>query len=215
MHADTDHPAPLHRRSRWRTAEGAALTWREWISFPVACWQWVLLKTLGHRVERPWIPPSATRALAAHLPPDSHVLEIGSGFSTLWLSRRCARLLSIEADQGWFEHLRGTLAARGLTHVDLQFRWVGTEMSDFSQIPDHSLDLCVVDGGPRCACAQAAVPKLKPGGWLYLDNSDTNPDAKAFLRQLAAAGKCTLTAYRGFPPACLYVSEGLVAVFPS
>lgn len=211
MTATLANPPLPPRRSRWRTAEGAALSPCEWLSFPVACAQWLLLKIAGRRVERPWIPPSATRALARHLSSSARVLEIGAGFSTLWLARRCAALTSIEADRTWFEQMQRILAARRMTHVDLQFRWVAHEMADFSSISDRSLDLCIVDGGPRRACLEAALPKLKPGAWLYLDNADSNPDAKDLLRGLAAENRCTLATYRGFPPACLYVSEGIVA----
>jgi predicted O-methyltransferase YrrM len=43
---------------------------------------------------------------------------------------------------------------------------------DLSEYVDGSLDLVVVDGILRDECVQAAVPKLRPGGWLYLDNTD-------------------------------------------
>lgn len=201
------------RRSRWRTAEGITLKPSEWLSLPQAGLRWILLNTLGRRVERPWIPPAATRALAEHLTPQARVLEIGAGNSTLWLAPRCAALTSFESDQAWFEAMRAKLAARNLAHVDLQYRWVAHEMADFSFLPDASLDLCLVDGGPRLECAQAAVPKLKPGGWLYLDNADTNLDAKQFLLDLARQNRCSLRFHRGFPPACLYVTEGIVAQF--
>ena len=40
--------------------------------------------------------------------------------------------------------------------------------------PDASLDLFVVDGWYRLICARAALPKLKPGGLLLIDNTDWN-----------------------------------------
>ena len=37
---------------------------------------------------------------------------------------------------------------------------------------DESFDLVAVDGRARCACVWHARAKVKPGGYLMLDNSD-------------------------------------------
>ncbi|MBI5865098.1 MAG: hypothetical protein HZB38_11445 [Planctomycetes bacterium] len=40
------------------------------------------------------------------------------------------------------------------------------------QHPDATFDVILVDGRARPACIQHAIPKLKPSGWLVLDNAD-------------------------------------------
>jgi len=41
-----------------------------------------------------------------------------------------------------------------------------------SAFQDGSFDFALVDGKQRAACMQAIIPKLKPKGWVYLDNTD-------------------------------------------
>jgi len=197
-------------RSRFRTAEHEPLTWRQWLELPPAITYWILLKLTGRRAKLPWIPASARREIARLLPANARVLEVGAGMSTLWLAPRCAQIISFESDQGWCDVLQAELTRRKLDHVDLQHRWLAHEMADFSLVPDDSLDLCVIDGGPRHECARAAPPKIKPGGCIYLDNADTNLDAKRLLLELANDGGWSVSIHRGFPPACLYVTEGIV-----
>ena len=38
--------------------------------------------------------------------------------------------------------------------------------------PDEYFDIIVVDGRARPSCVQQAIPKLKKGGWLIIDNSE-------------------------------------------
>ena len=38
--------------------------------------------------------------------------------------------------------------------------------------PDESYDLVVVDGRARASCVQRAISKIRPGGYLLLDNSE-------------------------------------------
>lgn len=198
-----------NRPTRFHTQDGGLAPFGAYFRLPVALGQWLQLRFFGRRVECPWIPSSATRLIERHLSPGARVLEIGAGMSTLWLAQRCKSLLSIEADQEWFDRLGAILAERGLKHVDLQFRWRADDMCDFSTIPDASLDLCFIDGGPRLECLRAALPKLKPDGWLYVDNTDLYPDTKEYLATLPPAQSC-LTFHRGFAPACLFVNEGAI-----
>jgi hypothetical protein len=48
----------------------------------------------------------------------------------------------------------------------------------FEELQDGSLDFVVVDGHYRQACIRAAIPKLKMGGLLLLDNSNWLSDAE-------------------------------------
>jgi predicted O-methyltransferase YrrM len=201
------------RRSRFRTSDGNTAPVAAWARLPQCAAQWVFARVTGRRPELPWIPYPAIDALARRIRPDWRVLEIGAGMSTAWLGRRAAAVTSYEADRGWFEFLQQRFAAAYASHIDLQHRWLAAEMCDFSQIADRSLDLAFVDGGPRLQCAQAALPKIKPGGLLYVDNVDDSaqPDStKRFLLARAAERRERLTFYVGFPPAALFVNEGAI-----
>lgn len=204
---------PATSRSRFRTTDGNTAPLAAWARLPQCVWQWTVARLTGRRPELPWIPYPAIDALAQRIRPDWRVLEIGAGMSTVWLARHAAAVTSYESDRGWFEFLQRRFAVAGARHVDLQHRWIAAEMCDFSQIPDGSLDLAFVDGGPRLDCARAALSKLKPGGLLYADNIDDSaqPDSlKRFLRARAAERGERLTFYVGFPPAALFVNEGAI-----
>jgi len=205
IRGDTDS-----RPTRFHTQDGRLAPAAAYFTLPIALAQWLQLRLFTRQVERPWIPPSATKKIQQRLSPGARVLEIGAGMSTLWLAARCQTLLSIEADRKWFDRLGAILAARQIQNVDLQFRWRAHEMCDFSTVADGSIDLCFIDGGPRLQCIQAALAKLKPDGWLYVDNTDLYPETKQFLEPLGQTKTCRLTHHRGFPPACLFVNEGIV-----
>jgi len=205
------------RRSRFHTARGDAASPAAWLHLPQAAGLFILQRLLHRRLTVPWIPFTAIRALGRRLAPTSVVLEVGSGMSTLWLADRCARLVSIEADEQWFRQVRELLQRRGFTHVDLRFLWKSAEMSAFEEFADGSLDLVIVDGGPRELCTKAALPKLRPGGAIYVDNTDV-PDlsgaCREFLEHTARTTGGGLYYYRDFPPGNLYVSEGMLLVMP-
>lgn len=137
--------------------------------------------------EHPWLAPGAIAWLEENLRPDMHGWEWGSGRSTLWFARRLAHLTSIESDAAWFAQVTRLVRNSGLTHVDLRHipldhAEADTYRNDYVPLPanpaaigsepDASLDFVVVDGWYRPVCARAALPKLKPGGLLLIDNTD-------------------------------------------
>jgi len=201
------------RRSRLHTACGDPIAWSACLRLP-ATLPWILgPRVVPWRPAVPWIPFSAARALARQLSAASIVVEVGSGMSTLWLARRCSRLVSIEADEPWFHRVQGRLRGEGYTHVDLRFRWRVEEMCDFREFADGSLDLVIVDGGPREACLLAALPKVRIGGAVYVDNTDEpriSGQCRERLREAAIATGGDLRCFRDFSPGNLFVSEGML-----
>ena len=64
---------------------------------------------------------------------------------------------------------RQNIDQAGLTNVSLYLRPL-EDYANVDDIPDESVDFCVVDGAVRGRCVTAIIPKIKPGGWVYLDN---------------------------------------------
>jgi hypothetical protein len=137
--------------------------------------------------DHPWLAPDAIVWLEQHLCPDMRGFEWGSGRSTLWFAKRLAALTSIESDAAWFQEVTRRVRESGLTNVDLrhiplEHPDAQTYAFDYSPLPanpaailglqDSSLDFVVVDGWYRPVCARAALPKLKPGGILLIDNTN-------------------------------------------
>lgn len=198
--------------SRFSTTGGQFVGWANVAHFPVSLWQAVVRKCTGHIPRQPWIPFAARRALEQRLRPDFHVWEVGAGYSTLWLSDRVAKVTSVEASRAWHERLSAIIRQEKITNVDLRREWQAGRMADFSEIPDGSLDLLFVDGGPRGLCLKHGFPKVRSGGYVYLDNWDTKEfwgDAADFPARHAAEISRT-ESFIDFVPAQVGVYEGLL-----
>jgi precorrin-6B methylase 2 len=201
------------RRSRFHTLRGDRAPLSAWVDFPACLTQMLVFKAFGHRPALPWIPYAAIRFLRRRITPAWRVLEIGAGMSTLWLARHCGQVDSIEADQRWVDLLRADIARHGVTNARVLFRWRADEMCDFRDWPDGSLDLAFVDGGPRPQCLEAALPKVKPGGFVYVDNTDsvkTAQNSRELLEAYAREHRCPMWIFRGFVPCNLFVNEGML-----
>lgn len=140
-----------------------------------------------------------------HVNRRTSVFEYGYGGSTLFFAGTAGRVVSVEHDPVWFARVSDALAATSLDTYEhllrepepLQAgnpragRWrssrvefAGHSFERYPQSiddqPDHGLDLVVVDGRARLACLERAVPKLRDGGHLVLDNSERAEYEPAF-----------------------------------
>jgi predicted O-methyltransferase YrrM len=122
--------------------------------------------------ETPWLTPGALWFLEQllKLQPRLRVLEFGCGGSTFWLAKQGANLVSIEHDKHWQTVVQERLDCEGLK---AELRLLPRPYDGVcAQFPDQCLDLVLVDGRDRIRCVRAAMPKLRPGGVLMLDNAE-------------------------------------------
>ena len=174
---------------------------------------------------KPWIPFSAATWLEHYLQPSMKVFEYGSGGSTIFLSERARQVYSVEHDKEWHAQVSKALAQRGITNCCYQlhepkaitglfsavddsqiFRFIyddyypGTTVDEYVRAidvcPDHTFDLVVVDGRVRTACIEHAISKIRPGGYLMLDNSN-NDDVAEIVHKLRSYPH---TDFRGIAP---------------
>lgn len=176
--------------------------------------------------EVPWIPYVARAWLSSHVTPAMRVFEFGSGGSTVFLARRARAVVSVEHDPEWCARLRQTLATEHLTNCTLILRepvrqaapssgsrayastkpaYAGMDFGEYVRTidayPDETFDLVFVDGRSRKACLAHAIPKVRVGGLLVLDNSDNREYADA-LRLFAHLPRTDLHGYGPYwPPA--------------
>lgn len=138
----------------------------------------------------PWIPHLSREYLERLIQPDWYAFEWGSGGSTLWLAPRVQQLISVEHDPEW-----GAKTQVVLPNVEYQL--IPPEHGEFGAnkaMPQLYLagpignvnfkryacsidgrgpfDLVLVDGRARASCLLHAVPEVRPGGWLVLDNAE-------------------------------------------
>ena len=122
----------------------------------------------------PWLTQDAIRILTSLLKPTDHILEFGSGRSTIWFAKRVGKITSVENHAAWFKVVEQMLKSLNWKvdyslvpddeHQEAGYREL------LSRIPDESIDLCLVDGGPRALCAVESVSKVKRGGFVVIDN---------------------------------------------
>ena len=145
--------------------------------------------------EAPWITFAARRFLDGIVGPRSAVFEFGTGGSTLYFARRAASLISVEHDPAWAETVRAAISAARLdrswrlllvapeagsggdpadpaAHHSSDGRSFRAYASAIDACADESLDVVSVDGRARPSCVAHARTKIKPGGYLLLDDSE-------------------------------------------
>lgn len=182
-------------------------------------------RLFGRRPQVPMISYRARRVIESllgsvrdHRGPGARMVEFGSGGSTPWFAARARFVLSVEDDPAWFALVRARLAAQGIANVRHELR-AADVYADLSSIADASLDFALVDGSDREGCVRAVVPKLKPGAYLYLDNTDkdmTRPGgdlrrAEAALINAVAARGGSLRYFSDFSPGNFFVEQGALA----
>jgi hypothetical protein len=206
------------RRSRFHDEKGNRIDFGGMIYAPAALISAILRVGFGYRGRRPMISYRAARVIEAELTPQSRCVEFGSGFSTPWLARRCGFLLSLENDQLWHDTVRQMLAGPEFSHVRYEFR-VPEAFAELSNIDDGSLDFIMIDGWDRHGCVQCALSKVKPGGMIYLDNSDkdmTRPDgdlrrAETALLDAVTARSGSVRYFTDFAPTNFFAEQGMMA----
>ena len=121
-------------------------------------------------------------AIEELIKPDHNVLELGSGGSTIFFSRRCKSVKSYETTPIWEEKVRSALP--NPSNVVL---FCGKESAITRSIrrePDGYYDWLIVDSAPigrtfgfRFRMMGRSIPKLKIGGFMVVDNYDSDhPD---------------------------------------
>lgn len=135
----------------------------------------------------PWIPYVAQEFLDSILTPDMRVFEWGSGGSTVYFAERVASVVTVEHEHGELQPDLENVTALFIPPEDGElgtdpakpehyysesypgknFRRYASAIDDF-----EPFDLVFVDGRARPSCLRHAKAKVKPGGWLVLDNSD-------------------------------------------
>jgi len=140
--------------------------------------------------DHPWLTRDAVAHLANYLRPGHRGLEWGSGRSTIWFAKRLAHLTSVEHHAGWYDEINTALQKETLSNVSYLFREdAETYVEVATSFEPESLDFILVDGILRDRCAQAALPILKSGGCLviddahrYLPSDASTPHARTFAQ---------------------------------
>ncbi len=144
---------------------------------------------------RPWVTFRAQDWLDEHVRSGMEVREFGSGGSTVYFARRGCVLRSVEHDRDWHELVKASVPGDAAGRLELNLREPEGDSADeghgaegygsqrlegrfegyasvFDDDAEGSVDMAFIDGRARNACARHAVGKVKPGGWIVLDNAE-------------------------------------------
>ena len=133
----------------------------------------------------PWIPYAAVSFLSGRLTPELTVLELGSGYSTLWFMGRVARVVSLEHNEKWLAWMRERVGP----NVNLISTAGGTPDTYLAPLRGtrERFDLILIDGIHRIDAFQAALQILTPSGVIVLDDSHRPSYGLVFI-EAAKAG---------------------------
>ncbi len=149
----------------------------------------------------PWISFPAIDLLSKTLGPADRVFEYGGGGSTLFWIDRVAEVVTVEHDAEWFNALKDRMkgeqradwtglersavsgdlvpapdpsdpdhyASSDANYAHMNFKAYASAIDAY---PDGHFDVVMVDGRARTSCLVHALPKLRKGGLLILDNAE-------------------------------------------
>jgi len=161
--------------------------------------------------DAPWLTEGAVHFLGNYLFPSDVGFEWGSGRSTIWFASRVGKLYSVEHNIEWFNWVKERID--GISDVTLYYRELPSNSNvEYIEVineacDDNSLSFCLIDGRARDLCAEAAAPKIKPGGLLIIDDAeryfptnDSAPGSKSVYRNARweRLHKITLEDWRSF-----------------
>ena len=193
---------PGTRAGRFHTAR-EPMPLAGWLRYPAAWWR----ARRGDRPERPWIVPAGIGWLRRRIRSDWVVLELGAGRSTPWFARRAGQVLSFEDIEFWVDETRSRLRMLGLENVELRHRPVEKLAAEVDSLPNASFDLVAMDflESPtvtRIDVLKPAMTKVRPGGYLLLDDSDRPGYSEAFELLAGWRFRKFVGVKDGWPEAC-------------
>lgn len=129
----------------------------------------------------PWVPellPSVQAEIETFLASRGlpFVLEVGSGWSTVWFAQRAGLVHSLEDDQDWYGEVLRALD----DNYDGTNAWRVEHVKNPKDMPKEvarmecEYDLVLIDGGPddtRLASLFASLTKVVDVGWIVLDDA--------------------------------------------
>lgn len=104
------------------------------------------------------------------LRPEDVAFEFGSGNSSLWLSTKVSRVLSVESDAAWATEVRAT--APGNVELVTASLHDSNEYLDMWDRHGATATIAIVDGRRRVECVERILRSPNRLRWLILDDAD-------------------------------------------
>ncbi len=144
----------------------------------------------------PWMNYPVIKFLEDRLKPDQTMFEFGSGYSTLFYTKRIKSVTSVENNHEWLEHLKDTLPDNS-TVIYQELELDGYYCRTIETLSQH-FDIIVIDGFDRVNCMRHSLPWVTDRGVIILDDSQREKYIPAF--EMARAGDFRELSFEGIKP---------------
>lgn len=127
----------------------------------------------------PWYTYPAIEYLSQFDFSDKNILEFGSGYSSVFWSKKCKNLISIEHRKSWID-----IVAEFIDKQNVQLLYKNeNDYTEICKTSNTKFDIIIIDGIKRAACAREISSCLNlDSGIVILDNSDWYPETSKYLR---------------------------------
>lgn len=121
----------------------------------------------------PWYVKESINFLETVLTKDMNGFEWGGGMSSIWIAKRIKHLTTVENVVNWIKRIRRAKKEFNVTNLNvIQKERNSKEYPNaINKFPDNHFDCIFVDAHQRVQCINNAIKKLKPGGYLILDDA--------------------------------------------
>jgi hypothetical protein len=172
----------------------------------LAALSWLRLKLTGRYLAKPWWVFKAIREVAKSLRRTDRVLEVGAGYSTIWLAQRCQYVCSIEESSPWASIVTREAHQNGLGNIEILIG--DSRLLLNQQLRIANWDVLVIDGsGDRLGMFKDLLSSPRRPRILIYDDTDKAPNQVALQVATQAYVRDT---YRGFKPQTLHACETTV-----
>lgn len=111
------------------------------------------------------------------------IFEYSSGYGSLWWSRRCHHLYSVEDNPEWFQEI----CTQKTENHSLTLQKNEQDYVNYIDRLSGKIDVVIVDGNYRAACAKKIVGLVEDGArfdMIIFDNSDWWPETIRYLEEM-------------------------------
>lgn len=152
-------------------------------------------------MNKPYMKKNEWNFLSSHLDENHIMLEYGSGNSTLHLAKKVKKLMSIEHDYTWYNHVLEL--TKEFDNIELILiepnkpRTLPTKYEEFQDYINYienvslSFDRVLIDGRARQWCAEKILNRLNDNHIVFLhDFSEERPHYKSVLKYYDIIDSC-------------------------
>ena len=131
----------------------------------------ILRHISGKLIERPWFSLPAIRFLISKPIGNAIVFEYSTGMSTLWFTKHCKYIYSVENNNDWYDLITQKTSTKKNCTINFENE-KKNYVNQISLIGVKYFDIISIDGSYRLDCFLYARDYLKRGGLMIIDDTD-------------------------------------------